>query len=118
MNIMTFTLEKLERLETELTQIQNQLIKFNGSTPEDLWLEDLDEFEHTYRDLFYGKHEKDSNNVVVEYKSTIQKNPIAMPLSEHRTVSLQSATVSNGVNSMSVTDLSKATGSSGKANEP
>ena len=49
MKIMTFSLEKLERLMQDIRSDEGKLRALEVSTVEDLWSADLDKFEDEYR---------------------------------------------------------------------
>lgn len=49
MKIMTFSLEKLERLMQEISKDEGKLRALEKSSIEDLWSTDLDKFEEEYR---------------------------------------------------------------------
>jgi hypothetical protein len=49
MKIMTFSLEKLERLMQDIRKDEGKLRALEESTIEDLWSKDLDKFEEEYR---------------------------------------------------------------------
>jgi hypothetical protein len=49
MKIMTFSLEKLERLMHDIWKDEGKLKALEESTVEDLWSTDLDKFEEEYR---------------------------------------------------------------------
>lgn len=49
MKIMTFSLEKLERLMQEIRKDEGKLRALEESSIEDLWSTDLDKFEEEYR---------------------------------------------------------------------
>lgn len=80
MNIMTFTFEKLEKLQIEMKEIKKQLEKLKNSTPEVLWIEDLDIFEAAYK----GQYNLDGK------EQAFTPSAIVMPKSDHRTVSTSS----------------------------
>jgi hypothetical protein len=49
MKIMTFSLEKLERLMQDIRKDEGKLRALEESSIEDLWSTDLDKFEEEYR---------------------------------------------------------------------
>ena len=79
LNVMSFTREKLEKLEAFIKEILSLKVKLEASTPEALWLEDLTQFESEYRRRYLDE-EDEKPRLFEEATKTIQ------PVQEQRKV--------------------------------
>jgi hypothetical protein len=51
MNIRSFTKQKLEILEKEITELKEKLFSVKNKNPSDMWLTELEELEKKYKNI-------------------------------------------------------------------
>lgn len=76
-----------------MDEIKNNIEVLENSTPEDLWISDLDHFEAEYkRQYMHVEPEHDRNRPPIYEERKTAAPPMTMPVQEYRKVSISSNT--------------------------
>jgi len=72
MSTLSFTLERIDELQTDFQNVSNKLIIYKNTTIEQLWLKELDELQEAY-DIFLQEYEDMLQRQKINNNSSINK---------------------------------------------